>query len=205
MSVRICLLVCLFGSLLPPVFATDRIPSEPDVTIVLDFKGAWSPVAIQAMEREASQIIGVSGIRLGWTNPADAVHSTFANLVVMRFRGSCNYAPNAGAHETDQPGAYASTRTTNGEVQPFGDVDCDRVSSSVHAAMFGGDYANPAMLVGRALGRVVAHELVHMLTKSNRHSAEGVQKAALSGQERIIASLPLSAADVDRLILTRRN
>ena len=205
MSVRICLLVCLFGSLLPPVFATDRIPSEPDVTIVLDFKGAWSPVAIQAMEREASQIIGVSGIRLGWTNPADAVHSTFANLVVMRFRGSCNYAPNAGAHETDQPGAYASTRTTNGEVQPFGDVDCDRVSSSVHAAMFGGDYANPAMLVGRALGRVVAHELVHMLTKSNRHSAEGVQKAALSGQELIIASLPLSAADVDRLILTRRN
>jgi len=204
-SVRICLLVCLFGSLLPPVFATDRIPSEPDVTIVLDFKGAWSPVAIQAMEREASQIIGVSGIRLGWTNPADAVHSTFANLVVMRFRGSCNYAPNAGAHETDQPGAYASTRTTNGEVQPFGDVDCDRVSSSVHAAMFGGDYANPAMLVGRALGRVVAHELVHMLTKSNRHSAEGVQKAALSGQELIIASLPLSAADVDRLILTRRN
>jgi hypothetical protein len=204
-SVRICLLVCLFGSLLPPVFATDRIPSEPDVTVVLDFKGAWSPVAIQAMEREASQIIGVSGIRLGWTNPADAVHSTFANLVVMRFRGSCNYAPNAAAHETDQPGAYASTRTTNGEVQPFGDVDCDRVSSSVHAAMFGGDYANPAMLVGRALGRVVAHELVHMLTKSNRHSAEGVQKAALSGQELIMASLPLSAADVDRLILTRRN
>ena len=99
---------------------------------------------------------------------------------------------------------YASTRTANGEVQPFGDVDCDRVVNSVRSAMFGGDFAKADMLVGRALGRVVAHELVHMLTKSDVHGREGVQKPALSGKQLIAASLPLSAFDVDRLRLERK-
>jgi hypothetical protein len=70
--------------------------------------------------------------------------------------------------------------------------------------MFGGDYARADLLVGRALGRVVAHELVHMLTKSGQHAREGVQKAALSGRQLIAASLPLSAVDIDRLIQERR-
>jgi hypothetical protein len=61
------------------------------------------------------------------------------------------------------------------------------------------------MLVGRALGRVVAHELVHMLTKSGQHAHEGVQKAALSGRQLISASLPLSAMDIDRLIAERHS
>ena len=69
--------------------------------------------------------------------------------------------------------------------------------------MFGGDYAKGDVLVGRALGRVVAHELVHMLTKSETHAKEGVEKAALSGRQLIAASLPLSEFDLDRLRLER--
>jgi hypothetical protein len=49
------------------------------------------------------------------------------------------------------------------------------------------------------MGRVVAHELIHMLTKSGQHGAEGVEKPSLSGKELIGGYLPLSVFDIDRL------
>ncbi|HVW83560.1 MAG TPA: hypothetical protein VHB50_02720 [Bryobacteraceae bacterium] len=172
-------------------------PSGSDVTVILDMKGPWSQAAIREMKREASRIIETSGVQLDWKQRGEAANLTFRDLVVMTFKGSCAFDPAPPAY--DELGAYAITRTANGEVQPFGEVDCDRVVNSVRSAMFGGDYTHADLLVGRALGRVVAHELVHMLTKSGQHAHEGVQKPALSGRQLISSSLPLSALDVERL------
>jgi hypothetical protein len=154
------------------------------------------------MQREATRIIETSGLQIDWQRREQIAHAVFNDLVVMTFKGSCTFDPAPPLY--DELGPYAITRTANGEVQPFGEVDCDRVVSSVRNAMFGSDYGRAEMLVGRALGRVVAHELVHMLTKSGKHSHDGVQKAALSGKQLIAASLPLSAMDVDRLRLGYR-
>ncbi len=46
------------------------------------------------------------------------------------------------------------------------------------------------MLFGRALGRVVAHEFIHMLRNSKNHDREGVEKASLSGVDLIAPDLP---------------
>jgi hypothetical protein len=176
--------------------------SNSDVTVIVDLKGPYSQTAIAEMQREASQIIRTSGLQLDWRRRSDASTAVFNDLVVMTFKGSCTFDPAPPIY--DELGPYAITRTANGEVQPFGEVDCDRVVNSVRGAMFGNDFARGEMLIGRALGRVVAHELVHMLTKSGQHAHEGVQKAALSGRQLIAASLPLSAFDVERLRADRR-
>ncbi|HEX3992985.1 MAG TPA: hypothetical protein VHX39_17575, partial [Acetobacteraceae bacterium] len=77
----------------------------------------------------------------------------------------------------DELGPYARTWMADGDVLPFGEVDCARVVNSVRDAMSGGDLPNWAdQLLGRALGRVVAHELVHMLTRSVRHGRDGVTR-----------------------------
>jgi hypothetical protein len=192
----------LLFAALPALLAAASMDVPPshtpttDVTIILDVKGAFALAAMREMESEAGRIIGTSGIRLDWRMRNDAT-ATFNDLVVLTFKGSCLYE--AVPQLYDELGPYAFTRTSNGEVQPFGEVDCDHVVGSVRNAMFGNDFAHSDMLVGRALGRVVAHELVHMLTKSGEHGHEGVQKPALSGKQLISASLPLSALDVDRL------
>jgi hypothetical protein len=173
-----------------------------DVTVIVDVKGTYSPVSFGEMRREAAQIIQASGVRLDWRLRSESMNATFNDLVVMTFNGSCSFDPAPPLY--DELGPLAVTRTANGEVQPFGEVNCDRVVNSVRSAMFGGDYARADLLVGRALGRVVAHELVHMLTKSGKHAPEGVQRASLSGRQLIAASLPLSAMDIDRLIQERR-
>ncbi len=174
----------------------------PDVTVILDFKGVWSKAALNEMQREASFIIKASGVRLDWRQRSAAANATFNDLVVMTFKGSCMFDPEPPRY--DELGPYAITRTANGEVQPFGEVDCDRVVSSVRSAMFAKDFGQGNLLIGRALGRVVAHELVHMLTKSGEHAHEGVEKASLSGSQLIAASLPLDAVDINKLRQGRR-
>jgi hypothetical protein len=174
-----------------------------DVTVVVNFKGPYSAPAIQEMQREAGRIIQSSGITLEWRSRAEASKATFNDLVVMNFKGSCVFNPMPMV--VDELGPYAITRTAGGEVQPFGEVDCDHVVSSLHTAMTGGDFAKADTLLGRALGRIVAHELVHMLTKSKQHSRDGVERAALSARQLISESLPLSALDVDRLQQERHN
>jgi hypothetical protein len=189
------------GFALTSVGGAAVMPSS-GVTVILDVKGPHSEQAFTEMRREASQIILASGLRLSWRMRSEHLTDSFDDLVVMTFKGSCAFDPAPPIY--DELGPLAITHTTNGEVQPFGEVNCDRVVNSVRSAMFGGDYAKADLLIGRALGRVVAHELVHMLTKSGEHAHEGVQMAALSGRQLIATSLPLSAMDVDRLIAERR-
>ncbi len=196
---RLCLLACLATPYATQLAASQEAPS--DVTVIVDIKGPYSQIAIKEMQREATQIIHTSGVRLDWQRRENIANTVFNDLVVMTFKGSCTFDPAPPIY--DELGPYAITRTANGEVQPFGEVDCDRVVNSVRTAMFGEDYSRGELLIGRALGRVVAHELVHMLTRSGQHAHDGVQKAALSGKQLISRSLPLSAMDVDRLRLER--
>jgi hypothetical protein len=175
--------------------------SGSDVTVLLDFKGPYSGQARREMEREATAILRSSGVRLDWRLVGEASGKSFHDLVVMTFKGVCEYEPEPPRY--DELGPYAMTRTTDGQIQPFGEVDCNHVVSSASGAMTGQDFERADLLVGRALGRVVAHELVHMLTKSAEHGKEGVEKPALSGRQLIAAFLPLSALDIDRVRLVR--
>ncbi len=172
--------------------------STSRLTVVMDFKGPWSPPAAREMQKESARILSPAGLSIDWKMRGEAISGgADANFVVMTFHGSCQFDSEPPVY--DELGPYASIRETNGEVQPFGDVDCTRVVSSARYAMSGSDFDRQNYLVGRALGRVVAHELVHMVTRSEDHAHGGVQKAALSGRELIGAPLPLELAEVSQI------
>ena len=78
---------------------------------------------------------------------------------------------------------FAVTYTTGGRLLPFGAVDCDRVRQSLKRAFTPADYSRGDLLFGRALGRVLAHELYHMLARSAAHGKTGVTERALSGDQ----------------------
>jgi hypothetical protein len=181
-------------------------PSSPSLlTVIMEFKGPHSPAALKEMKRESGLILGTTGIKLDWKMPGQDPFASYSDLVVMRFKGSCEFEPAPPRYDELGPiGPLATTRTINGEVQPFGEVNCDRVVNSARGAMSQADWARGDLLIGRAMGRVVAHELVHMLTRSGEHGSEGVEKPALSGRQLIAASLPLSAFDIDRLRQERK-
>jgi len=167
------------------------------VTIVLDFLGPRSERSVQEMKREFEGIMMGSGLAFEWRLRDEGSQVTANHLVVVRFKGKCILEPVGYLY--DERGPLAFTYTTDGAVQPYSEVACDRVASSVRSAMFGGDFAKADELLGRALGRVLAHELVHMLSKSGVHSRLGVEKAALSGKLLIAPDLQLDAADLEKL------
>ena len=122
---------------------------------------------------------------------------SFANLVLVRFKGRCVIEP--APWLLDERGPMAFTYSTSGSVQPFSEVECDHVSEAARSAMWGGDFAHADLLMGRALGRVVAHELIHILSKSGDHGHEGVAKPALSGANLISPGFHINPADLARI------
>ena len=168
-----------------------------EVTVVVDFDGAHSERSVQEMKREAEEILKPSGVRLEWRAKSEVGRESYANLVLVRFKGRCVLEPVPILY--DERGPYAFTYSSDGEVLPFTEVDCGHVTASVQSAMWGDDFARRDYLMGRALGRVVAHELVHVLTRSGTHAADGVGQTTLSGKDLVGAPLKLNRADLERL------
>lgn len=172
------------------------------LTVVMDFQGSHSERSLTEMERETEGILKAAGLRLDWRLPADAARETFDDLVVVQFKGTCE--AEAAPYVYDERGPMAFTYSSDGNVQPFAQVSCAQVAASVRSAMCGDEFQRADVLFGRALGRVLVHELVHILTGSGEHGREGVQRSALSGKELISGSLLLSPADLARLHHVRK-
>jgi hypothetical protein len=195
----ICALLS-FALFLPLRAAPKPVAREADVTVILIFKSAYSHSAILEMENESARILDAAHYRIGWHIGAETSGQTFNDLAVMKFAGSCRF-DNGPPPIHSGFGVYGKARVVDGAVQPFGEIDCDRVVGVVRSALVGGDYVRADMLVGRVLGRVVAHELLHILTRSVQHSREGVNKSSLTVKELTGSSLPLSPEDADRLLV----
>jgi hypothetical protein len=180
-----------------PLWLCLHAAGAAELTVVIDFEGLHSDRSVQEMKREAEEIFKTAGVHLNWRARNEVGSNSYENLVVVHFKGKCMLEPVPMLY--DERGPFAFAYNSDGDVLPFSEVECDRVTASVHSAMWGDDFARPDYVMGRALGRVLAHELVHILTKSAMHGSEGVTQAALSGRELIGAPLRLSRTDVERL------
>jgi hypothetical protein len=187
---RLATLILAFAAMAPAAFAEG-------ITIVLDFQGPRSDQAVAEMKREFEGIMKGTALTFDFKSRAEAGQESFPNLVVVRFKGTCVLKPVPYLY--DERGPLAFTYTTDGAVQPYSEVACDRLTQVVRSAMSGSDFAKADLLMGRALGRVLAHEVLHILTKSGSHGHEGVAKAALSGSQLISDQLALDPADLERL------
>jgi hypothetical protein len=187
--------ICAFAWLavtfaVPPAFAEG-------ITIVLDFQGPRSEPSVAEMKREFARIMKDSALRFDFRWRSQASQAALADLLMVRFTGKCRLEPVGYLY--DERGPMAFTYSTDGVVQPFSEVACDKVTSAVRTAMAGGDFAHADVLLGRALGRVLAHEVIHMLSKSGVHGRTGVARSALSGSQLIAPELRLGTDDLERL------
>src|SRR5215831_3317404 len=129
-----------------------------DVTVVVDFNGPYSDRSVEEMKREAAGIMKDSGLHLEWKSRDGVGVTSYPNLVLVRFKGRCVLEPEPMLY--DERGPFAFTYSSDGNVLPFTEVACDHVTASVQTAISGDDHMRLDYLMGRALGRVVAHELV---------------------------------------------
>ncbi len=195
------LVICALAvALVVPLFAGhERVVGDSatsDLTVVLLFKGQYSPLAVQVMEKEASRIFDGSGVRLDWHMGAATRGEKFHAVAVLAFEGSCKIE---GGPRLVQLGAsYGKTAMVDGVVQPFAEVDCNLLSRAIRSTLNGPGDVRSELFFGRALGRVVAHELTHIASRSAQHGTEGVNKPSLTLDELTEPSLLLGPDDADR-------
>jgi hypothetical protein len=172
-------------------------PRPMALTIVLEFQGPHSQRSIDAMKRELEGIMSGGEVSVNWKSRKEAAGAPAEHLVVFHFKGKCILEP--VGYLLDERGPMAFTYATDGSMQPFAEVACDQVTAAMRPAMWGGDYGKADLLLGRALGRVVAHELLHMLSKSGAHGREGLAAEGLTGTQLIVPVLRFSAEDFERI------
>jgi hypothetical protein len=160
---------------------------KPEVAVIIQSDESFSPQAWQAMEIESKRIAGQAGLRIRFVERSQAAAEQFSDLVVFRMKGRCEM--NTLPALLDERGPFAWAFTADGNVLPFGEVKCDRVRESIKTAIRPGDYKKADQLFGRALGRVVAHELYHMLANTTKHAKSGVAKDALSAKQLVAEKL----------------
>ena|ERR1019366_8976990 len=64
----------------------------------------------------------------------------------------------------------------DGTILPFTHVDCERVRTFLQTTLLGYRPQDRERAYGRALGRVLAHELYHVYGDTPQHTARGVAK-----------------------------
>jgi hypothetical protein len=157
--------------------------------------GRYSRVAVGEMGREAARILQKSGVTLSWDLRQPAVEVT-GLLVVVKLVGRCDMDAPQGS---SKPGPLGWSHEVNGVVLPFSDLACDNIRASVQNARLAGSQIRGNFLLGRAMGRVLAHELYHIVADTADHGENSVAQPALSARELTSGQLELGPSDVDAI------
>ncbi len=173
------------------------VPANP-VTILLDFDKPHSQMSLRAMEAEVSSLMEATGVAVRWQLKSELPpNAEFAELVVIKLTGFCMME--TVPMPMDERGPLAFAHSSDGEVLPFGEVECDRVKTSLRRLLVGRDYRQGDLLLGRALGRVLAHEMYHMLANDRKHTRSGVTRESLTADELIANHIDLAAKAVEEM------
>jgi len=177
-------------------------PTHPptQVTVVVMPDGRFSRIAVGAMGREAAHILKKSGVSLDW-RIGDPGQSVDGLLVVVKLVGRCDMDGPAAILMT---GPLGWSHEANGVVLPFSDLACDNIRGQVQSAPVAGNPLRGNVLLGRAMGRVLAHELYHIVADTAEHAGGGVAQPALSARELTSGQLEFQSSDVEAMRLGLR-
>jgi len=153
-------------------------PSQ--IGIYYSFEQSPPAAVFSQFQAEFQLILAPIGLPVQWREISGAKSEEFRDIFVIRFHGSCSLKgePDEDRGLNPDERSLAETQVSNGQVLPFADVKCDSLRRYLGfaplATTAGGD------VFGRALARVAAHELYHMMTASRVHHRIGIARAEYS-------------------------
>ena len=188
---RLVALVCLAVASLSTAEPL-AIPLAVSVTVVLDFEQAPHSVPLATVQQELRNILAPSGLRIDVRVRNELPRDPeFQQLVIFKMKGHCTTEPVFVEALSDERGALAMTYTSDGELLPFGEVECDGLRRSL-ARVYGPSAGDRHSIeFGTAVARVMAHEIYHMIGNSKTHTRNGISKESLSARELSGRSLQL--------------
>jgi hypothetical protein len=122
-------------------------------------------------------------------------------LAVITFKGRCDAVGLSTRSRFE--GALGWTHVSDGQILPFTDISCDRIRQFTQPGLLAVRPDDRAAKFGRALGRVLAHELYHIFANTMRHGSLGVAKESYSMHDLLADDFQFQARE-SRMLRTNR-
>ncbi len=155
--------------------------APPTVGILVKFERRPPSIFSKMLQHQVKAIFRPSGLDLEWEILGEKkLPSTYDRVVIVEMRGFCN--PNRfqePREARDQKAPLGWTMVNDGEVLPYAVVDCDRIRQVLSGAnRRSTDFPSPAVYY-RLAGRVLAHELMHVLLRTSEHHQSDCMRSPL--------------------------
>lgn len=191
-------------AVIPVVLLVSTSPAHAapqPVELVLSFERPPAAPTMEAMRQETESQMSAAAVDLEWRKGSrpGKLPPGETNRVYVSFRGSCEAGETADDVLPVRKRRLAAARVKDGQVLPIVEVECDSVAAMVART----DFHKRQHAVGVALGKVLAHELYHVLLESAEHSSRGLAKAAVEAHE-LTGESRLSEEDCERLRRARQ-
>jgi hypothetical protein len=183
--------------------AQSAASTDAGLVVYLRTGGNQPSAPLAQMKHEVSALMHQAGYRVEWRS-LDAGRTEDADaplLAVLELSGTCGIAPGYSGveHNGTVSASLATTTITDGQVLPFSVLNCSALTRSVSGALAQDAGARRDFLYGRAMARVVAHELYHVLTRSTEHARTGVARSCFSTSDLLTERFEFEGATLARL------
>lgn len=171
----------------------------PPIALYTHFQVAPPAAVLDSLQLEVQGIMAPMGLSFDWLQlSASDGRQVSIELAVIEFKGRCDIA-NLQPHDSN-PGPLGWTHMSDGVILPFADVDCSAVRSFIQKELLAAPAVSRAQAFGRALGRVLAHELYHIFANTTRHGSEGVGREFYSARDLLAADFQFQVRESMALI-----
>jgi hypothetical protein len=152
------------------------------VTLYANFQQQPALPLVEQMHAEVARILRPIGMKFKWRALDDPRASEPVDqLVIVTFKGQCVAGPQGNGGSINSR-ALGWAHVSSGRVLPFSNIDCDHIWRVIHREVIGSVDGHNRKF-GRALGRVLAHELYHILANTTTHAREGGAKARYTARD----------------------
>ena len=163
-----------------------------------DFHRQPPPLISEAMQKEIELIMSPIGWRLEWDSLGNVMAGdSSVSLAVVTFKGDCDVVDLMV--KGPPPAVLAMTSVSEGQVLPYSYVNCNAIRTFLAPMLVRLALPSREATFGRALGRVVAHELYHVLTNERLHGRDGIGAAQFTAEKLTSADLRFGHKEVERL------
>jgi hypothetical protein len=151
------------------------------------------------MERELNTLLDPAGVKPEWfIDPALPASCENCRLVHIKFLGDC---ATPGNYFSKQPAGWLGrTITSDGEIIDFVEIDCNRVAQVIWPRMRYAERSRFDIFLGRAMARVLAHELYHLLANTRVHGKSPLTRPYLRAVELLDEHAAFNQRDIGRML-----
>ena len=197
MSARVLALLCL-----ALVGVAPALPESNALVVYLTPPTARDALVQAHMRHEAMALMRSAGYALEFRDRnARRSGDSAPNLAFVDLIGTCAAAsdPTPGPPPDDNQPKLAFTAVEDGVVLPFSRIDCGAMSRVLTPLLAREAPAERAFLYGRAMARVLAHELYHVLAQTRDHAAEGIGKPCFTAADLVSSRFEFEATSLSSL------